>query len=390
MRGAVVLLASMVAAVLSWAGGVVLAQESTTPGRTPAQSVIPDQYIVVLEEEVREPGAVAREHSRRHEAQVLDTYQHALEGYTARIPDHQLDEVLAEERVDYIERDSTVTVAAQRIPWGTDRIDADVSSTQAGDGKGEISNVNAYIIDTGIDKRHADLNVVGHVNFRGGKNTDRNGHGTHIAGTVAAEDNGRGVVGVAPGAPLTGVKVLGGNGKGTVSDVIEGIDWVTANADKPAVANLSLVTGASAALDHAVVESASSGIFYAVASGNDDADAREYSPARAGGGTANGIVTTGATNKSDAEPSWSNHGSYVDLWAPGTRILSTKMGGGTAMKSGTSMASAHVAGGAALYLSSYTSASPITVESVLETDASSTGTASEDGAAIERLDVSGY
>ena len=384
MRKAVLLSSLMAAAVLCLASGVVLAQQSATPERAPAQSVIPGQYIVVLEEEARDPGAAAREHARRHGAQVLHTYQHALQGYVARIPEQRLDEVLAEERVDYVEPDATVTVAAQRLPWGIDRIDADVSSTSAGDGLGEISNVNAYIIDTGIDKRHPDLNVVGHVNFHGGKNTDRNGHGTHIAGTVAAEDNGGGVVGVAPGAPLTGVKVLGAKGTGTVSDVIEGIDWVTANADKPAVANLSLVSGASVALDSAVVKSASSGIFYAVASGNDGADARHYSPARAGGGTNNGIVTTGATNKSDAEPSWSNHGSFVDLWAPGTRILSTKNGGGTAMKSGTSMASAHVAGGAALYLSSHTSASPTTVESALKTDASSTGTA------IERLDVSGY
>jgi aqualysin 1 len=392
VREAVLLLSSMVAAVLCWAGGVALAQESTTlaPGRAATQDVIPGQYIVVLEEEARDPGAVAREHARRHGAQVLHTYQHALEGYVARIPDHRLDEVLAEERVDYVEPDGTVTVAAQTLPWGIDRVGADVGSTRAGDGQGEISNVNAYIIDSGIDMRHADLNVVGHVNFHGGKNTDCNGHGTHIAGTVAAEDNARGVVGVAPGAPLTGVKVLGCRGRGTVSAVIEGIDWVTANADRPAIANMSLVGGASAALDLAIVESASSGILYAVASGNDDADACNYSPARAGAGTNNGIVTTAATNKGDAEPTWSNHGPCVDLWAPGSRILSTKQGGGTATKSGTSMASAHVGGGAALYLSSHPGASPTAVESALETDATGTGTTSEGGAAIERLDVSGY
>jgi aqualysin 1 len=382
----------MVAVVLCWAGGVVLAQESAplAPERAPAQGVIPDQYIVVLDEEARDPTAVAREHARRHGAQVLDTYQHALEGYAARIPDQRLDEMRAEERVDYIEPDGTVTIVAQRLPWGIDKIDADVSSTRAGDGQGEISNVNAYIIDTGIDKRHPDLNVVNHINFAGGKNTDCNGHGTHTAGTVAAEDNDRGVVGAAPGAPLTGVKVLGCRGEGTVSDVIEGIDWVTANADRPAIANMSLVGGASVALDSAVMKSAASGIFYAVASGNDDADACNYSPARAGAGTNNGIVTTAATNKSDAEPSWSNHGPCVDLWAPGTRILSTKKGGGKATKSGTSMASAHIGGGAALYLSSNPGGSPTAIESALKTDATNTGTASESGAQIERLDVSGY
>jgi subtilisin family serine protease len=360
------------------------------PGPTPAQGAIPGQYVVVLEEEVRDPTAVAREHARGHGAEVLHTYEHALEGYAARIPDHRLDEVVAEERVDYVERDGTMSVAAQTLPWGIDKIDADVSSTSAGDRRGTIANVSAYIIDTGIDKNHADLNVVNHVNFARGKNTDLNGHGTHIAGTVAAKDNKSGVVGVAPGARLIGVKVLDHRGRGTVSDVIEGVDWVAANADKPAIANMSLVAGASKALDAAVRESADSGIFYSVAAGNDDADARNYSPARAGAGTNNGIVTTAATTESDAELSWSNYGRSVDLWAPGKKTLSTGLGGGKATKSGTSMASAHVAGGAALYLSSHTSASPTTIESVLKRDATSTGTASEGGAAIKRLDVSGY
>jgi aqualysin 1 len=321
---------------------------------------------------------------------VLHTYQHALEGYAARIPDHRLDEVLAEERVDYVERDAAVTIAAQTRPWGIDKIDADLSSTRAGNGTGAVSNVNAYIIDTGIDKRHPDLNAVGHVNFAGGRNTDCDGHGTHVAGTVAAEDNAGGVVGVAPGVPLTGVKVLGCDGSGSVANVIAGIDWVTANAKKPAIANLSLETRASRVLDEAVRISAASGVFYSVAAGNSGRDACKYSPARAGAGENNGIMTTAMTNKSDAEPSWSNHGPCVDIWAPGARILSTKNGGGKSTKSGTSMASAHVGGGAALYLSSRTAASPTTVESALEAGAKRTGTRSEGGAAIERLDVSGY
>jgi subtilisin family serine protease len=359
------------------------------PGPTPTQGAIPGRYIVVLEEEVRDPIAVAREHAQRHGAQVLHTYHHALDGYAARIPDRRLDNVLAEKRVDYVERDGAVTTAAQTRPWGIDKIDADVSSTRAGNGTGAVSDVNAYIIDTGIDKRHPDLNVVGHVNFAGGKNTDCDGHGTHVAGTVAAEDNAGGVVGVAPGAPLTGVKVLSCDGSGSVASVIAGIDWVTANAVKPAVANLSLDTRASQALDEAVKVSAASGVFYSVSAGNSGRNACKHSPARAGAGTNNGIVTTAATSNTDAEPSWSNHGSCVDLWAPGTRILSTKNGGGKATKSGTSMSSAHVGGGAALYLSSRTSASPTTIESVLKGDATSTGTRSE-SAAIKRLDVGGY
>jgi subtilisin family serine protease len=205
---------------------------------------------------------------------------------------------------------------------------------------------------------------------------------------MAAKDNEGGVVGVAPGVQLTGVKVLGCRGKGTVSGVIEGVDWVTANAEKPAIANMSLVGGASVALDYAAGKSAASGIFYAVASGNDDADACNYSPARAGAGTNNGIATVAATNQEDNETSWSNQGSCVDIWAPGTRILSTKRGGKTT-KSGTSMASAHVGGGAALYLSSNTSARPTTIESALKTDATGAGT-SEGGTEIRRLDVSDY
>jgi subtilisin family serine protease len=398
MRKAVLLLSLMTAAVLCWASGVVLAQESAplAPERTPAQSVIPGQYIVVLKDEVRDPTAVAREHAQRHGAQILYTYRHALKGYAARIPDHRLDEVLAEERIDYIERDSTVTTVAQKLPWGINRIDADISSTRAGNGSGAVTNVNAYIIDTGIDKRHPDLNVVEHVNFHGGKNTDCDGHGTHVAGTVAAEDNDRNVVGVAPGAPLTGVKVVGCDGSGSLANVIAGIDWVTVdaqkpeNAQRPAIANLSLDTRANRALDEAVRTSAASGIFYSVAAGNEGRNACRHSPARAGAGENNGIVTTAATNKSNAEPSWSNYGRCVDLWAPGVKILSTKMGGGETTKSGTSMSAPHVGGGAALYLSSHTSVSPTTVESALKRDATRTGTKSEDGRAIKLLDVSNY
>ena len=126
--------------------------------------------------------------------------------------------------------------------------------------------------------------MVGHVNFAGGPNTDCSGHGTHVAGSVAARDNATDVVGAAPGAPLTGVKVLGCNGSGTWSGVIRGVDWVTANAKKPAVANMSLGGGVSQAVDDAVKKSADSGVFYALAAGNDGADACKSSPARAGAG----------------------------------------------------------------------------------------------------------
>jgi subtilisin family serine protease len=246
------------------------------------------------------------------------------------------------------------------------------------------------VIDTGI-YRHTDLYRVKHVNFVGdGRNTDCHGHGTHVVGTLAAKDNTTDVVGVAPGAPLTGVKVLGCNGSGATSGVIKGVDWVTANARKPAIANMSLGGGLSQALDDAVRRSAASGVFYSIAAGNNGADACLKSPARAGAGTDNGIATVAATTSSDGETSWSNYGPCVDVWAPGASILSTKKGGGTTTMSGTSMAAPHVGGGAALYLSKNTTASPTTVEGALTSGATITANTSKDGATIVREYVMGF
>jgi subtilisin family serine protease len=190
-------------------------------------------------------------------------------------------------------------------------------------------------------------------------------------------DNTSDVVGVAPGAPLIGVKVVGCNGFGDLRNVIKGVDWVTANARKPAIANISLSTAASKSFNQAVRNSASSGVFYSVAAGNDDDKACNYSPASAGAGTDNGIVTTAATDSSGREASFSNHGSCVDLWAPGVSILSTKLGGGTANMSGTSMAAPHVGGTAALYLSTHAAATPGAVERALKAASELTGKKSE-------------
>ncbi len=380
MRRAVLLLMVMGAAVLL-ATGVALAQAKTPTDK------IPGRYIVVLNEDIDEDaGRVASEHGQRYGAQIGFVYRNAIKGYSAAIPDNRVADVQNDPRVAYVERDGVMRAIAQTLPWGIGKVDADVSSTKAGDGTGAVSNVNAYIIDTGVDTAHADLNVVDHVNFAGGRNKDCQGHGTHVAGTVAAEDNTRDVVGVAPGAPLTGVKVLGCNGSGTTSGVIKGVDWVTGNAKKPAIANMSLGGGASTALDDAVKKSADSGVFYALAAGNDGADAYTQSPARTG--THNGVTTTAATDSSDKETSWSNYGKCVDIWAPGASILSTKLSGGTTTKSGTSMASPHVGGTGALYLSANTGSSPATVESQIKTDSASTGTTSKDGAAI-KLDYAG-
>jgi subtilisin family serine protease len=315
-------------------------------------------------------------------------YSATQRGFAARLTARQIDALENDPLVAYVEADGTMTVSAQTLPWGIDRIDADLSSTDAGDGRGAVSNVNAYIIDTGIDTKHRDLNVVGHVNFAGGQNRDCHGHGTHVAGTVAAKDDTNDVVGVAPGAPLTGVKVLGCGGSGTTSGVIKGIDWVTANATKPAIANMSLGGGASTALDDAVKKSADSGVFYSIAAGNSGADACNYSPARAGAGTNNGVMTTAATDSSDKEASWSNFGNCVDIWAPGVSILSTRKGGGTTTMSGTSMAAPHVGGTGALYLSTNVGASPATVEGAIKLDAVDNFTTSKDGQSIQ-LDYAG-
>jgi subtilisin family serine protease len=379
----VMLLLATIAATVLLAAGMALTQlpEGGSPGH----------YIVVLDHGVSDPGRAANATARRHGLGVGFVYSHALKGFSAVIPSEHVGAVRADEQVEHVEPDETMYAVAQALPWGINKIDADISSTRAGNGSGSVANVNTYIIDSGI-YRHTDLNVVKHVNFTGdSKNTDCNGHGTHVAGTVAAKDNATAVVGAAPGAPLSGVKVLGCDGSGYLSGIIEGVDWVTANAKKPAIANMSLSGPASQALDDAVRHSASSGVFYSIAAGNNGAKACTYSPSRAGAGTNNGIMTTAAINKSDQEPSWSNFGSCVELWAPGVGNLSTRKGGGTTTMGGTSQAAAHVGGGGALYLSSHASADPSSVESALKRAATTTANKSKDNKrSIVREYVGGF
>ena len=336
----------------------------------------------------RRVGGAVQSLERRHGFRAEHVYSAALRGFAARLTARQIADLEDDPIVSYVELDGTMNIVAQTLPWGIDRVDADISSTQAGDGSGAVGNINAYIIDTGIDTAHADLDVVGHVKFASGPNSDCHGHGTHVAGTVAASDNDLDAVGVAPGLRLTGVKVLGCSGSGSTSGVIKGVDWVTANAVKPAIANLSLGGGASTALDNAVKASANSGVFYSVAAGNSGANACASSPARAG--THDGVMTTAATDSSDLEASFSNFGSCVDIWAPGVSILSTKRGGGTTTFSGTSMAAPHVGGTGALYLSSNTGASAAAVEGQLKADAVSTATLSKDGALIRLVNAGVY
>jgi subtilisin family serine protease len=405
MRKLVPLAAIMGALLLLYASGV-LAQP-----QIPTQN-IPDSYIVVFKDGVQRPAAAANEHARANGLQLRFVYTSAIKGYAAVIPnDRALQRVENDPRVDYVEHDQVVRAEEQVLPWGMNRIDADISSTLAGNGTADVGtnpdntpqdvrNVHAYIIDTGIDTDHTDLNVGIHVNpsGAGGGNEDCNGHGTHVAGTVAAIDNTQDVVGVAPDAPLTAVKVLGCSGSGSTSGVIEGVDWVTQNAQKPAVANMSLGGGVSQAEDDAVRKSADSGIFYSIAAMNNGANACNYSPARAGrtknaDGTwnkDNGIMTVAATNSSNEEASWSNYGPCVDIWAPGVNVKSTKLGGGTTLMSGTSMAAPHVGGGGALYLSGNKSASSSETEIALKEAANPLATKSKNGDSIVLENVGGF
>ena len=331
-------------------------------------------------------------------------YSRALKGFAARLSAQQIADLENDPRVAFVELDGPVSIdqrgkkpgggggggsaPQQTTPWGITRIGAA--------GNDDVTTVRAYIIDTGVDATHPDLNVIAHINFAGGQNVDCHGHGTHVGGTVAARDNTQDVVGVAPAAPLVGVKVLNCQGSGTMSGVIAGVDWVTANAATagvPAIANMSLGGGVSAALDEAVRRSADSGVFYSIAAGNSGADACDSSPARAGVGAGgqkdNGIMTTAAIDTNDNEASWSNYGNCVDVWAPGVSILSTKRGGGTTTMSGTSMAAPHVGGGGALVLSRG-NASAASVEAVLRGAAVNTGTYSKNNEPIPLLNVGGY
>lgn len=319
----------------------------------------------------------------------------AIRGFAADLTAQQIADLGRNPMVSFIEpdgemrivQDQVTATVPQVLPWGIDRIDADLSSTHSGDGTGTVTGVDVYVIDTGIDISNADLNVVSFVNFADTTNNDCNGHGTHVSGTIAARDNTIDAVGVVPGAPLHAVKVLGCNGSGTTSGVISGIDWVTANAIKPAVANMSLGGSVSRSLDIAVLQSVASGVTYAIAAGNDGRNACLSSPARAGYYL--GALTTAATDQSDQEASFSNYGQCVDLWAPGVNIPSNLLGGGIVTYSGTSMATPHVAGTAALLLSRIPTLLPWQVEYILRYYSQPTGTFSKDGRAIQ-LVYAGY
>lgn len=337
---------------------------------------------------------------KRHKIKADAAFGTVFKGMAVRLTPDQLRALRHDPSVDVIEEEQVfsvqpmgkvtggTTTSTQVIPWGISKTQATQSYTLAGNGSGTVAGVRAYVIDTGVDTKNADLNRMGHINFTGdGRNTDCNGHGTHVAGTVAAYDNTSAVVGMGPGVSVYGVKVLNCQGSGTTTSVIQGVDWVAANAIKPAVANMSLGGGASQLLDDAVRNAAAKGIVFTIAAGNSGANACTSSPARIGGGGTSGVLVAAATDSNDLEASFSNYGNCVDIWAPGVNVTSLKLGGGTAVMSGTSMASPHVGGAAALYLGRYPGTASSNVVSTLKAMAVSTGTLSKDGRAITRLNA---
>jgi subtilisin family serine protease len=320
---------------------------------------IEGQYIVVVSE-----GADPRSVAAVAGATPRYVYTAAINGFSATLNAGQLNALQRNPNVETIEQDQVAQASATQsgATWGIDRIDQrsrPLSGTYTY--TTTASSVYAYIIDTGIYASHANFggrasNV---YDAFGGNGNDCNGHGTHVAGTV-----GSATYGVAKGVRLRGVRVLDCAGSGSFSGIIAGIDWVRLNRVNPAVANLSLGGGYSSSLNTAVTNLANSGVFVAVAAGNENQLACNVSPA-----SASAVTTVASSTSGDAKSSFSNYGSCVDLYAPGSSITSTWNNGGTNTISGTSMASPHVAGVGALYKATYGNASQATIDSWIKNNA---------------------
>jgi len=315
----------------------------------PARSENAPVYLVTFRAGVDVDDA-ASQLSRGNGFALRHLRRHAAPGFSAVIPAARLEAVRNDPRVALVEPDGPVSLifpvrdlarpggggsTGQTTPWGITRVGGPA------DGTGKT----AWVIDSGIDLAHADLNTSRncHTYFAGTSPSDGNGHGTHVAGTIAAKNNSIDVVGVAPNAFVCSVRVLGNSGSGSWEGVVNGVNFVAANGASGDVANMSLGgSGSNATLEKAITDAAARGIKFVLAAGNEGVNAGTTTPSRVNG---NNIYTISAVNSSDCMASWSNWGNPpVDFAAPGVSILSTRKGGGTTSMSGTSMAAPHAAG----------------------------------------------
>ncbi|MDO8512030.1 MAG: S8 family peptidase [bacterium] len=369
--------------VLLVVGAILVSQVSkSVNAQGSASSKIPGQYIVVLRDNTQNPQDVANEMAKSNSLTVGNVYTRALKGFSATIPAVRLENIKNDSRVQFVSEDREVSAFAkptpvaipQTTPTGISRIQAPLTANKG-------AGIGIAVLDTGIDLTHPDLkaNIVANTSCVRSKQTgnDDNGHGSHVAGTIAALDNGIGAIGVAPQAKLAAVKVLNSSGSGTWSSVICGIDWVTANATQYniKVANMSLGGAGTSdnncgnsnndALHKAICNSTAVGVTYVVAAGNDGANASNSVPASYddsvitvsaladSDGKSGGLGSATSYGADDTFASFSNFGDVVDLGAPGVNIFSTWKSGGYNTINGTSMATPHVAGAAALYINSH-------------------------------------
>ncbi|SOD79222.1 Peptidase inhibitor I9 [Streptomyces sp. 1222.2] len=366
----VVTVATLATAALLGGLTALPAQAAPAEGRVLAAgspTAVKDSYVVTLKKGsgLKAASSAGKDLVERYGGTVKRTFRSALNGYSAQLSAAEAGRLAADPAIASVEQNQVFTADATQsnAPWGLDRSDQaslPLSGTytypdSAGGG------VTAYVIDTGVRVSHAQFGgraVNGYDAVDGDSVAqDGNGHGTHVASTIAGS-----TYGIAKQAKIVAVRVLDNAGSGTTAGVVAGIDWVTANHSGPSVANLSLGGGASTAIDTAVRTSISSGVTYAVAAGNSSANASSYSPARV-----TEAITVGATTSTDARASYSNYGSVLDIFAPGSSITAGWNTGDTATNtiSGTSMATPHVAGAAAVYLAGHPSATPAQVASAL-------------------------